>query len=222
MFYRIVFIVFILNVYSQASAKADMSGQLIQLDDEWIGTFYASTEVYERTSASIDLDSTGYLNVGLSFGDMVGSYYLESFTNYGRADNVDINDVGFFAATSYFHPALTFYFSTLHEWRRTKGFPVLELDVFDQREWRSTIGTSYQVFDWMQLGYSYNHDRLLSGSRGITEVENKNIHHHDISLTFSYKKVEPYIRYYRGQYRVRPGEPITSEDTLEIGIGFTF
>ncbi|NRB42961.1 MAG: hypothetical protein HRU20_31590 [Pseudomonadales bacterium] len=222
MLYRIFLFIFFLISYSQANAEADINAQLIQFDDEWIGSLYASTEVYERTTASIDIDSTGYLNVGLSYGDMIGSYYMEGFTNYGRADNVDINDVGIFAAKSYFHQSLTVYFSTLHEWRNTKGFPVLDLDIFDQREWRSTLGTTYQMFDWMQLGYSFNHDRLLSGNRGITDVENKNIHHHDVTLTFTYKKFEPYIRYYRGQYRVRPGEPITSEDTLEIGIGFNF
>lgn len=190
-------------------------------NDTLITTVYGRTDITEEFNINAELDSTGYLALGGGYGMMLGPFYTEAYGSYGRTDNLDIYDLGGFVATQAME-SLTVYLSTSHQWRETQGFPVLDLEIFDNREWKSTLGASYQITSWVEFGYSVGYDKLLSGNEGWKKLENDSITHQDFTLTFKPPWFEPFIRYTTGTHRVRPGEPITKSDSIELGLNMRF
>jgi hypothetical protein len=214
-------LVFTLITCVSASASANsLSAQVSKYSDEYITTVSGQTDITNEFGMNAEIDSTGYLSIGGDYGKMFGSWYVEGFITYGRADVLDIYDLGGFAATSF--DSLQVYYMSYHQWRRTKGFPVLELKLFDQREWKNTLGLGYSILDWLELGASFNYDRLLSGNTGFNEVENNSIHSQDLTLTLKQHAIQPYMRYTTGVHRVRPGEPVTRSDSWELGARVRF
>ena len=199
--------------------EAQLGAQVSKTGDNWIGTVTGSLQATEQINVSAEIDSTGYLEIGTGYGLMLGQFYTEAFASYGRADSIDIYDAGVFSGTALTETVML-YASTSHEWRKTKT--MLDLDWFDQREWKTTLGISYSPLPWLNTSYSFNHDRLLSGDRFSQDIINDNINSHDVTITFKPKWVEPYIKYTYGEYRARPGEQITSDSTIEAGINFRF
>lgn len=213
-FYR-VFILFLITLTTVPANANSLSAQVSKYSDEYITTVSGQTDITNEFGMSAEIDSTGYLSVGADYGKMFGSWYVEGFATYGRADVLDIYDLGGFTATSF--DRLQVYYMSYHQWRKTKGFPVLELKLFDQREWKNTLGFGYRLLDWLELGVSFNYDRLLSGNTGFNEVENNSINSQDLTLTLKQHTIQPYVRYTTGVHRVRPGEPITRSDSWELG-----
>ncbi|MDO6687548.1 MULTISPECIES: hypothetical protein [unclassified Agarivorans] len=202
------------------SAEPLLGFKVSKTGEDWIGTANATFQVNDKVNVNAELDSTGYLELGAGYGQMLGRVYAEAFTSYGRAENVDIYDLGIFAGTALSAKVLVFA-SSSHQWRETKGFPVMELELFDQREWKNSIGASYDPIGWLKLSYTFKHDRLLEGG-GWLLVENDNISSHEFMITAKPKWVEPYLKYVYGEHRVRPGEPVTNESTVELGVNFKF
>ena len=220
-FYKSMFRVFLLSALllfyvPNANAENRVTAQLSHYNSEQIVTVYGTTEINDTFSIKGEVDSTGYLEIGGSYGKIIGRYYIDLFGNYGRAEVIDIYDLGVLGAMVISNK-LTLFFNTTHEWRKTKGYPILELEIFDQREWNNSLGAIYKMLPSLEVSYAFNHDRLLSGNRGINEVENDNINSHTLTLTYKLKWFDPFIKYTNGQHRVRPGEPITRSDSVEIG-----
>jgi hypothetical protein len=212
-----LFLFFMVSVSANANT---ISAQVSKYNDEYIATVTGQTDITNEFGMNAEVDSTGYLSVGADYGKMFGSWYVEGFVTYGRADVLDIYDLGGFTATSF--DRLQVYYMSYHQWRRTKGFPVLELKLFDQREWKNTLGFGYSVLDWLELGVSFNYDRLLSDNTGFNEVKNDSINSQDLTLTLKQHAIQPYVRYTTGVHRVRPGEPITRSDSWEFGARFRY
>ncbi|MFC1518455.1 hypothetical protein ACFL6Z_01915 [Pseudomonadota bacterium] len=215
------FIIGLVAITSSA-ANAESTGglQVFQYNDEVIAVASGSVQVTEELNFSAEVDSTGYLEVGAGYGMMFGQFYTEIGGRYGRADTVDIYDVSLMSGVMLGQKWMLFA-NTAHEWRESNRIIGSSMGLFDQREWRNSIGLNYSPATWIDLGYTLNHDRLLSGNRFL-EVENDNITSHDFMLTFKPKYVSPYVKYTYGEYRVRPGEPVTSESQVEFGLNFRF
>jgi len=205
--------------FQPAAAEPQIGFQVSKTGDDWIGTVTGSIQATEEVNVSAEIDSTGYLEIGTGYGLMFGQLYTEAFASYGRADSIDIYDLGIFTGTALTENLMAFA-STSHEWRDTKA--LIDIDWLDQREWKSSIGLSYSPLEWLNTSYNFNHDRLLSGNRWSQDVVNDNINSHDITITFKPKWVEPYLKYTYGEYRVRPGERVTSESSYEMGVNFKF
>jgi len=215
------FLFLLTSLYSSLLIGNNLSLQMSRYNDKIISTLYASTHINDTLSVNAELDSTGYLAIGAGYGMMLGQFYVEGYGSYGRADNLDIYDLGVFTTTQ-ITPALAVYFDSSHQWRETKGFPILDLAIFDQKEWKNTLGASYQFTPWMRASYALSYDKLLSGNEDWKAVENDHITYQDISLTFITPWVEPFITYTAGTHRVRPGEPVTKSDSIELGIHLSF
>lgn len=205
--------------YMAIANEPQLGFQVSKTGDDWIGTVTGSLQATEEINVSAEIDSTGYLEIGTGYGVMLGQFYTEAYASYGRADSIDIYDIGIFTGTA-LSETVMIYASTSHEWRQTKA--LLDIDWFDQREWKNTVGISYSPKPWLNTSYSFNHDRLLSGDRFSQDIINDNINSHDITVTFKPKWVEPYVKYTYGEHRARPGERITSDSTIEAGINFRF
>lgn len=203
------------TLISGSTNATTLSAQVSKYGEDYITTVSGQTNITKEFGMNAEIDSTGYLSVGGDYGKMFGSWYAEGFATYGRADILDVYDAGLFSATNL--KAVQVYYMSYHQWRKTKGFPVLGLKIFDQREWKNTLGFGYSVLDWLELGVSFSYDKLLSGNTGFNEVENDSINSQDITLTLKQHKIQPYMRYTTGVHRVRPGEPITRSDSWELG-----
>ncbi|WP_157824434.1 hypothetical protein [Moritella sp. Urea-trap-13] len=198
-----------------------MSTEVSSYNDKLITTVFASTDITEEVNINAELDSTGYLAFGGSYGMMLGSFYTEAYGSYGRSDNVDVYNLGGLIVTQVTE-SLVIYINTSHQWRKTKGFPILELEIFDNREWKNSLGARYALVPWCDIGYSVGYDKLLSGNEGWKEVENDSITHQDFTVTFKPVWFDTFIRYTTGTHRVRPGEPITKHDSIELGFSKRF
>ncbi|WP_159737409.1 hypothetical protein [Vibrio atypicus] len=193
--------------------EPSLSFQMAQNNDEWIGTVSGTIQATEEINISAEIDSTGYLELGTGYGIMLGSVYTEAYVSYGRADIIDIYDVGLFAATA-LTPQLMVFGNTSHEWRKnTLGE---HLPVFDhtEREWKNTLGASYSFNPWVNASYTFNYDKNLTDSGYRTNQ--------DIQLTFKPRWVEPYIKYTFGDHRVTPSSGVTGEDSIEFGVNVRF
>jgi len=199
-----------------------LSIQVSAYDDEHIVSAFGTTNITEEFTVEAEMDSTGYLALGAGYGDILGQWYVEGFVNYGRADLIDIYDLGGMTATSLTEKFTIFYLG-YHQWRRTKGLPAaIGFNIFDSREWKNTLGISYEPINWLEISISASHDRLLSGHWLIADVENDNVNSQDLTLKYKSKWGAPFVRYRTGEYRVRPGEPITKDNTVELGLSFSF
>jgi len=201
--------------------KARFTTSASRWDDTWIATLFGSVEVTERVTMTVELDSEGYLAVGAGYGFDLPRAFVEPFFTYGRSDLLDIYDLGIFGAYMV-TPRVTAYAVMAHEWRETSSFPVLAPKLFDQTEWRTTIGFNYKLVEWMDVDLSGNHYRLLTGNRGVNEVENDNISSGSLAFNLTTKPVEPFLRFTVGRHRVRPGDPVLTDSSFELGLRFAF
>lgn len=217
--YIIIFSALLVTITAQANNN--VSANVASYGDKWISTVDGSVGITEEFTMNAQVDSTGYLSLGGGYGDFLDNFYIEVYGNYGRAEYIDVYDVGVFAITP-LNKDFTVYANTSHQWRKTHDFLDVQLSLFDQREWTNTLGLTYHYTSWLDVDISISHDRLLSGNRGINAVENDNINSQDITVTYIHKWAKPYIRYIHGQYRVSPGEPITSGSSLEFGISLEY
>ncbi|NOI23290.1 hypothetical protein [Vibrio mediterranei] len=197
-----------------------MSFQTSKVGDTWVGTLSGTVQATEEINLGFEVDSTGYLELGSGYGMLLGETYTEAFATYGRADLVDIYNLGVFAGKMLTNEVLIFG-STSYEWRKSvfqsDDFPILSPNFNTHREWKASIGTSYTPINWLNFSYSLNHERIMSE----TTLE-PSIYHADFTLTFKPKYIEPYVKYRYGQHRVRPGEPRTTEGTYEFGFNLNF
>ena len=201
--------------------RASFSTSVSRWDDQWLVTINGLVEITERANMTVELDTDGYLGVGAGYSFQISRAYVEPFVRYGRSDLVDLYDIGVFGAYA-IGPRATGYASVAHQWRYANVFPLLDLTLFDQTELQSTIGINYKLSEQFDVDLSLNHLRLLSGNRGINEVENPNITSAGIALSYRIKAVEPYVRFTVGQHRVRPGDPIITDNSVEFGLRFSF
>lgn len=197
-----------------------MSFQTSKVGDTWVGTLSGTVQATEEINLGFEVDSTGYLELGAGYGMLLGETYTEAFATYGRANLVDIYNLGVFAGKMLTNEVL-FFGSTSYEWRKSvfqsDDFPILSPNFNTHREWKASIGTSYTPINWLNFSYSLNHERIMSE----TTLE-PSIYHADFTLTFKPKYIEPYVKYRYGQHRVRPGEPRTTEGTYEFGFNLNF
>ncbi|WP_394135197.1 hypothetical protein [Aliivibrio fischeri] len=192
--------------------EPDLSVQLSQNNDEWVGTVTANLQATEEISFTADIDSTGYLEIGSGYGVMFGQFYTEAFVSYGRADLIDIYNVGVFTGTALTKDIMLFA-NTSHEWRDNVFSDALNLKT--NREWKNTFGTSYTINQWSNFSYSFTHDRELTGSKSYYNSQ-------DITLTLKPKWVEPYVKYTFGESRVSPNDRTRTENSYEIGFNLRF
>ncbi|WP_063663827.1 hypothetical protein [Aliivibrio fischeri] len=192
--------------------EPDLSVQLSQNSDEWVGTVTANLQATEEISFTADIDSTGYLEIGSGYGVMFGQFYTEAFVSYGRADLIDIYNVGVFTGTALTKDIMLFA-NTSHEWRDNVFSDALNLKT--NREWKNTFGASYTINQWSNFSYSFTHDRELTGSKSYYNSQ-------DITLTLKPKWVEPYVKYTFGESRVSPSDRARTENSYEIGFNLRF
>ncbi|MCW8346403.1 hypothetical protein MD535_10360 [Vibrio sp. ZSDZ65] len=204
------------NHHELAYYEPSMSLQTSKVGNSWVGTVSGTVQATEEINLGFELDSTGYLELGAGYGMLLGETYTEAFVSYGRADIVDIYNVGVFAGRMLTDDVLIFG-STSYEWRRNVIGKILDTGASPHQEWKTSLGTSYTPIDWLNFSYSLNHERIMS----YTDLE-PNILHADFTLTFKPKYIEPYVKYRYGQHRVRPGEPRTTEGSYEFGFNFNF
>ncbi|MEZ9417159.1 hypothetical protein AB4189_23845, partial [Vibrio sp. 10N.286.49.E1] len=80
--------------------EPSLSFQTAKAGDSWIGTVSGVIQATEEINVSAEIDSEGYLEIGTGYGLMLGNFYTEAFVSYGRADLIDIYDVGLFGGTA--------------------------------------------------------------------------------------------------------------------------
>lgn len=62
---------------SMVSANWDLNLQASQYDDHLLGVVGVGYEFTDKLSAYVDIDTDKYLEVGASYGSVVGSWYME-------------------------------------------------------------------------------------------------------------------------------------------------
>ncbi|MUK75498.1 hypothetical protein GNP84_01105 [Aliivibrio fischeri] len=207
----------LLSLFTSLSVSAkyhepDLSVQLSQSNDEWVGTVTANLQATEELSFTADIDSTGYLEIGSGYGLMLGQFYTEAFVSYGRADLIDIYNVGLFTGTALTRDIMIFA-NTSHEWRESVFLDLLNTKT--NREWKNTLGASYTINQWSSFSYSFTHDRELTGSKSYYNSQ-------DITLTLKPKWVEPYVKYTFGESRISPSDRTRTENSYEVGFNLRF
>ncbi|WP_394250009.1 hypothetical protein [Vibrio profundi] len=190
--------------------EPSLSFQTAKAGDSWIGTVSGVIQATEEINISAEIDSEGYLELGTGYGLMLGDYYAEAFVSYGRADLMDIYDIGLFGGTALTDNIMVFA-NTSHEWRKV-SIPIFDMT---SREWKNTIGTSYSPSEYMNFSYSFSHDRSLTGDKGYYNSQ-------DVTFTLKPKWVEPYLKYTFGQKRVSPGDVFRSDGSVELGFNLRF
>ena len=80
--------------------EPSLSFQTAKAGDSWIGTVSGVIQATEEINISAEIDSEGYLEIGTGYGLMLGNFYTEAFVSYGRADLIDIYDIGLFGGTA--------------------------------------------------------------------------------------------------------------------------
>jgi len=186
-------------------------------DDDWLASLYGSIQITEKITLTTELDSNGYLGLGAGYSFFFKRSYIEPYLSYGRSDLLDLYDAGMFGAYI-LSPKWTAFGFTTHQWRDTTFLPLLAPKLFNQTEWITTLGVNYDFAEWGDVDLTVNHYRLLSGNRGINEVANDNITSLSVGLNSSLEPVEPFVRFTVGEHRVRPGDPVLTESSIEFGI----
>jgi hypothetical protein len=190
--------------------EPSLSFQTAKTGDSWVGTVSGVIQATDAININAEIDSEGYLELGTGYGLVLGQFYTEAFVSYGRADLIDIYDVGIFSGTALSENIMLFA-NTSHEWRK---FSLADLHDAN-REWKSTIGTSYSPSEHMSFSYSFSHDRQLTGEKGYYNSQ-------DVTFTLKPKWVEPYVKYTFGQKRVSPGDVFRSDGSVELGFNLRF
>ncbi|MEZ9895160.1 hypothetical protein AB4356_22570 [Vibrio lentus] len=192
--------------------EPSLSFQTAKAGDNWIGTVSGVIQATEEINIGAEIDSEGYLEIGTGYGLMLGNFYTEAFVSYGRADLVDIYDIGLFGGTAITNNIMVFA-NTSHEWRDNVFADALNIKT--KREWKSTVGTSYSPTEFMNFSYSFSHDRQLTAPKGYYNSQ-------DVTFTLKPKWVEPYVKYTFGQKRVSPSDPTRSDGIVELGFNLRF
>jgi len=91
--------------------------------------------------------------------------------------------------------------------------------LFDEEEWKNTVGFNYSLHKWVSLSSSYNID-YLTDSPNL--VDDNIATSWDITLTANVPWFSPYVKYSQGNYRVTPDQERRSQDNVELGINFNF
>lgn len=208
-----------------AEASSHFTTSISQYGDDWLATLYGSvelTDISKNASISFELDTSGYISLGGSYGWLFTKSYIDTTLSYGRGDFFDLIDLSVFGARM-LSQKFTLYGNLGHQWRESNSFPIIGgQGVFDQTELMTTIGLSYAPVKWLDLNLSINNNLLLSGNSGITAVENPYINFQSLTITYKPKYVHPFVRYTHGKHRVSPGDPIPTNNSFEFGIKASF
>ncbi|MEZ9592193.1 hypothetical protein AB4302_14630 [Vibrio breoganii] len=189
--------------------EPQLSFQISQSGDSWVGTVSGTIQATEQVNISADIDSTGYLELGTGYGVMFGDFYTEAFISYGRADIIDIYSLGAFSGTALNESTIAFL-SSSYEWR-SSSVDIIDLGI---EEWKNTVGVNYSPIDFIRIGYSFNYDRKITEGGYRTNQ--------DVQLTLRPKWVQPYFKYIFGEHRSTPSSKVTSENSYEFGVNFSF
>jgi hypothetical protein len=200
------------NTYGEGRVTA----QLSQYGDDWVATVYGAVDITKQLAINIEVDSTGYLALGAGYGWLFERSYAEVFGNYGRGDFFDLIDAGVFGV-GVVSSNVSLYGMTGLQWRKSNAFPILGVTVFDDREWKNTVGIMWSPIKLIDVDLSASADVLVSGGEGLAAVENRDLLYQSLSISFKPKWVEPFIRITNGKHRVRPGDPIPTYNSLEFG-----
>lgn len=208
-----------------AQANSSFTAQVSQYGDDWLGTLFGSvtmTEISDTADLNFELDTSGYLSLGGSYGWIFSKSYIEPSVTYGRGDFFDLVDLSVFAVYM-LTEKFTLYGNLGHQWREANSFPLIGgKGVFDQTELMTGIGVGYAALKKLDVDLSLHYNRLLSGNSGITEVENPDINYQSITITYKPKYVHPFVRFTHGKHRVSPGDPVLTDGSFEVGVRARF
>ncbi len=198
----------------------DFHTQVTKYDDEFIGVFGVDIAATSNLVISAEIDTDKYLELGVSYDWLYEKSYFNVYGQYGFDDTIDIYDLGFLYGYS-LTPKMFLYWNTYYQWRNSSKTIELpeQIDYVNYRqEWKNTIGVSYTVHRYLQVGVNYNLD-ILTSDHGY---ESSTRSSYDLSLTAKLPYVQPYVKYTKGQYRVRPGRPIEDSSNVELGFYLDF
>lgn len=201
--------------------NTDLSMSTYKINDNYYASLTGSVDMDEHISIDATIDSTGYLELGAGYGDVFfQSIYAEAYASYGRTDTTDIYTVGVFAGQP-LGESLMLFANMSYDWRRTQDniVGVENWGLFDEEEWRNTVGFNYELHRWTSLSSTYNLDYL---SQTPNAVDDNIATSWDVTLTANVPWFSPYVKYSKGNYRVAPNQERKSQDNIEIGLNFNF
>lgn len=201
--------------------EPDLSFSSYKIDDNYYASFSGTVNVDENIAIDATLDSSGYLEIGAAYGDLIfDTAYAESYLNYGRTDTTDIYTVGIFTGLPLGENLMVFA-NTAYDWRRTQDniAGVGHLGIFNEEEWKNTVGLSYTARQWLTLSSTYSIDYLTDSAN---QVDDNIATSWDATVTFNTPWLSPYVKYSKGNYRVTPEQQRKSQDNVEIGFNFNF
>jgi len=214
------------NIFAQTPSidkyrEPDLRFSTYKIDDDYYASFSGTINVDNNISIDATLDSSGYLEIGTAYGDLIFDLaYAEGYLNYGRTDTTDIYTVGMFSGLPLGEDLMLFA-NTAYDWRRTQDnlAGAGNWGLFDEEEWKNTLGVSYTVHQWLTLSSTYNVDYLTDSAE---PVDDKVATSWDATITLNSPWLSPYIKYSKGNYRVTPEQQRRSQDNVEIGLNFNF
>ncbi|QFI38711.1 hypothetical protein FR932_13040 [Moritella marina ATCC 15381] len=201
--------------------EPDLSFSAYNIDDNYYASFSGSINVDEHIAIDATLDSSGYLELGVAYGDLIFDIaYAEGYFNYGRTDTTDIYTIGMFAGLP-LNENLMIFANTAYDWRRTQDniAGAGNWGLFDEDEWKNTLGVSYSIHQWVSLSSTYSIDYLTDSPN---QVDDNVATSWDATITFNTPWLSPYVKYSKGNYRVTPEQQRKSQDNVEIGLNFNF
>lgn len=201
--------------------EPDLRLSTYKIDDSYYASLSGTVNVDENISIDATLESTGFLELGVAYGEVVFDLaYAEAYVNYGRSDITDIYTLGMFAGLPVGESLLLFA-NTSYDWRRTQDNlgGVTNLGKSDQEEWKNTVGFNYTIHQWVTFSSSYNLDYLTDSPKIF---DDKTATSWDATITFNAPWFSPYVKYSKGKYRVTPDQQRKSQDNVELGINFNF
>ncbi|GAM57372.1 hypothetical protein JCM19231_3374 [Vibrio ishigakensis] len=220
---------------SMVSANWDLNLQASQYDDHLLGVVGVGYEFTDKLSAYVDIDTDKYLEVGASYGSVVGSWYMEGYTRYGIGQEQNYSteqdgeftyqsqniDLGMLVAKPLSEQVL-FYFDTYLQHRSAEyGFDSEHINKDrkeNQVEWYNSFSIDYTPIDWLSLGASVNLDSLVGENDFQSDLRTS----YDVSASLNLPYVTPYVSYTKGEYRARPNEPVQDSSYVEFGFYFNF
>ncbi|GEA60043.1 hypothetical protein [Vibrio comitans] len=227
------------NVFA-AIEDVSFNLQASQYDGEYLGVVGIGYDFTDQFSATVDIDTDKYLEFGASYSTIIDTWYLETYVRYGFGDELTtetsngseleyqthIYDLGFLAGKALSNSVFA-YLDTSIQYRDPRhnidlpaftGDSSLAYELSQQTEWNNTLAIDYTPVDWLSLGASYNFDLLL----GDHPYEDSLRDSMDVSVTLNLPYVTPYVRHTKGEYRVRPGQPVQDSNYTEVGFYFNF
>ncbi|MCP5078158.1 MAG: hypothetical protein GY951_08910 [Psychromonas sp.] len=206
---------------SEKYREPDLQLSTYKIDDNYYGSLSGTINVNENISIDATIETNGYLEIGSAYGEVLfDAIYVEGYANYGRTDTTDIYTLGIFAGLPVTDSFMLFA-NTSYDWRRTQDnlAGVGNLGLFDEDEWKNTVGFNYSLHKWLSFSSSYNIDYLTDAPN---PVDNKVATSWDVMLTANSPWFSPYVKYSQGDYRVTPDQDRKSQNNVELGIKFNF